>query len=681
MAVLAIFAVLGLLTAACSSGGAQTSPKSTNAATVATSRVATTLPTTTTTSTIDPTTAVHIDVPAANPASRCDVFQPDDCLLPFPSDAFTVNDPTSLVTKRRVSLAAASMPVNAAGVRADPAEWNRQDGFSAGSPIIVHFKDLDPVASKLPVSDNVNASYSVDAPIVMADATDGARLGYWTEMRDGATAGDPVLVIHPSVTLPEGHRIAVGIRRLVAHGGSAVKASAAFAAVRDGVTTDIAGLAERARDLEQVFALLQLEGVRRADLQLAWSFTVASGTNLTGDMLYMRDDAMATINQVSPPFRVLGVDSFSDDRAQPVGVTFRRVVGSFDVPLYLTAEGGPGARLNRGPDGRPARVGTYRADFRCMFAPSLGQDSPARLALYGSGLLGSDELFDSGRVRDMIAEHNFAYCATDWMGLSKNDVDTAAGAFSDISNFASVADRLQQSVINTLFLGRLMRYYSGFGNVTSFQDGDGIRLIDMENVYFDGEGSGAMFGVTTTSISQDWTRGAFTSPALTLADLVTPTGALGGMLAPMSASYPSSVDQQLVVALGEQLVDRAGGAAYAQHMTEAGFENTALHPVLVQEVVGDRSVSNAATEQFARTMKAAVRQPVVVAGRTPALFGFAKAVLPTPNTVLVVWDAGAGGPDAHGAMLSSAVAMSQKSGYFNSPGVIAEVCGDAPCRT
>ncbi len=68
-------------------------------------------------------------------ADRCDVLDQKRCLLPFPSDFFTVADP-STDTGRRVNFAAASMPVNSSGVPVDPTEWNRNDGFSPGTPIM-----------------------------------------------------------------------------------------------------------------------------------------------------------------------------------------------------------------------------------------------------------------------------------------------------------------------------------------------------------------------------------------------------------------------------------------------------------------------------------------------------------------------------------------------------------------
>ena len=65
-------------------------------------------------------------------ADRCELLGQDRCLLPFPSDRFTVPD-ASTDTGRRVAFNLESMPANTAGVHIDPTEWNRSDGFSAGA--------------------------------------------------------------------------------------------------------------------------------------------------------------------------------------------------------------------------------------------------------------------------------------------------------------------------------------------------------------------------------------------------------------------------------------------------------------------------------------------------------------------------------------------------------------------
>src|SRR3954469_3155009 len=87
-----------------------------------------------------PAVAARCSAPPKSPADlgidvsaedRCDPLVPARCLLPFPSDYFTVADRTTK-TKRRVHFVEAALPANASGSHLDAAELNRADGFSPG---------------------------------------------------------------------------------------------------------------------------------------------------------------------------------------------------------------------------------------------------------------------------------------------------------------------------------------------------------------------------------------------------------------------------------------------------------------------------------------------------------------------------------------------------------------------
>ena len=57
-------------------------------------------------------------------------------------------------------------------------------------------------------------------------------------------------------------------------------------------------------------------------------------------------------------------------------------------------------------------------------------------------------------------------------------------------------DRIQQGMLNTLFLGRLMVHLGGFGDAPEFQTIDGANMINTEEAYYDGNGQGAIIGGT-----------------------------------------------------------------------------------------------------------------------------------------------------------------------------------------
>ena len=112
----------------------------------------------------------------------CDPIDPAACLLPFPNDYFTVAD-RSTATGRRVAFSPGEMPRNVAGTPIDPAEWNRNDGFSPGTPILTDVPGVDLTKSKAASAADIGASLDRDAPIVLLDTKTGKRTPYWASTK------------------------------------------------------------------------------------------------------------------------------------------------------------------------------------------------------------------------------------------------------------------------------------------------------------------------------------------------------------------------------------------------------------------------------------------------------------------------------------------------------------------
>jgi hypothetical protein len=88
---------------------------------------------------------------------RCDPLVPERCLLPLPSDHFTVRDRHSR-TGRRIAFVRDALPVNSNGVAMDPSELNTLDGFSPGSAVLVWMPGVDLVRSGAPPLTDIGRS-------------------------------------------------------------------------------------------------------------------------------------------------------------------------------------------------------------------------------------------------------------------------------------------------------------------------------------------------------------------------------------------------------------------------------------------------------------------------------------------------------------------------------------------
>ncbi|MGK5740284.1 hypothetical protein [Micromonospora sp. URMC 103] len=635
----------------------------------------------------------------------CDPIDPTACLLPFPNDYFTVPDPAS-PTGKRVRLAASAMPANAHGTPIDPTEWNRQDGFSPGSPIVVHVPRLDAAATGIAPVTDIGRSLARDAPIVLLNTATGERTPYWAEL-DAHAAGRPdrqVLVIRPAVALAEGTRYVVGLRGMRDGSRRLIPAPAAF---RSYVTGNGLGPRDgRAPQMKRILANLSAAGVKRHDLYLAWDFTVASRHGLTGRMLAIRDGAFARLGAAAPPFTVTQVTDYTPQQDPRIA---RQVTGTVAVPSYLTGAGGPGSRLHYGPAGGdgtartpyalPTPSGaTLRADFVCNIPRSASAAEPAHLSLYGHGLLGKPTEINAGNVKAMSATHRFTFCATSWIGMADADVPYVAGTFDDLSAFPAVVDRLQQSFLNFLFLGRTMVHPRGFAADPAFQDARGRPLVDTAGgLHYDGNSQGGINGGALTAIAQDWTRSVLGVPGMNYSTLLQRSVDFAPFQEIMDASYPDPVDQQLIFALLQMLWDRSEANGYAQHMTDDPLPRTPAHQVLMHVAFGDHQVSPAAAEVEARTIGARLHIPAVADGWSLDVrpyWGIEPIrSYPYTGSAIVIWNSGeaaappatnlapAGpeyGTDPHEFPRAQAGAQQQKATFLLT-GRVVDVCAGKPC--
>ena len=127
-------------------------------------------------------------------------------------------------------------------------------------------------------------------------------------------------------------------------------------------------------------------------------------------------------------------------------------------------------------NGEPIQNGIWPANFDCIIPTPVttGPAGAGRPSLYGHGLFGSAAEVASGPQRQLAQEHGIVFCATDELGLSGADVPLAIFALQELSRFPAIPDRLQQGLLDELYLGRAMISPSGFTTDPAFhQDGTG----------------------------------------------------------------------------------------------------------------------------------------------------------------------------------------------------------------
>ncbi|MAT91196.1 MAG: hypothetical protein CME59_18625 [Halioglobus sp.] len=617
---------------------------------------------------------VSIETPNAD---RCEILDALNCLFPFPSSALTVADPDT-DSGRRVNLAMASMPVNKQGVPVDPAEWNRNDGFSPSQMIVTQVPGLDLEQTGVPPITDLSQSLAADAPVMVIRASTGEQHLVFGEL--DANTDDPdeqTFLIRPMRQFERGERYIVVLRNLRGADGALLEAPEVFRAFRDDILTDNPAIEARRPAMEEIFSLLDEAGVAREELYLAWDFNVASVRNITERILHIRDEAFAWLGDAAPAFTVTEVEDF--DPCDPGGCAdgqdeykSRTIVGTFEVPNFLDSEdGAPGSAFfyDTPNDGLPDRMGgdnMLSANFYCSIARSIAEDfdappkAIARPSLYGHGLLGSgrEALRGTGaNVNIMADDHQMMFCATDWAGFSGEDVGTAITALQDMSFLRPFFDRQQQGLLNFMFLARLLKHEDGLRSDAAFQAG-GQPVFDNTTVFYDGNSQGGILGGALMGVIQDVTRGVLGVPGMNYSLLLRrsidfATYALffsGEGTGEDGGGYPSVKDQTILLSMAQMLWDRAESSGYAYHI-ERPLPGTPSHAVLLQVAYGDHQVSMWAAELMARSIGARLRVPALEAGRHPddnPFVGFeAVPAGDFTGSVLTYWDDGPVGGDAH----------------------------------
>jgi hypothetical protein len=587
------------------------------------------------------------------------------CLLPFPDDYYTVRD-RSTATGRRLNLATAAMPANAAGQHIDAPPYNRNDGFSPGQTIVLKVPGLNTEAAPkrtgaVPIN-HLGRYRKANAPVVVIDAKTGKRWPIWVEV--DSAASDPsrvALLIHPARNFAAGHRYIVALRNLKTATGRTIPAPPGFRYYRDQIFSPERAINRQRGRFSRIFATLHQAGIRRSNLYLAWDFTVASDLNIAGRLLHMRDQAFRQLGDGdlgdrkvrgrAPAFTVAGVQNFTTVQDPRMA---REVTGTFTVPCYLAPDCDVATDsvfdLDKG--GVPVRHGTYQANFDCMIphaAIDAAGASPARASFYGHGLLGSAHEVTDNPQKDLGNRHDFVFCATDELGLSSPDIPHDVGVLMDLGKFPEIADRLQQGLLDELLLGRLMNNPGGFLTHPAFHvsgaDTTSAPVFASGPLYYDGNSQGGIMGGALTAVSPDFTRAALGVPGMDYSVLLTRSVDFDkyANLA-LYPSYPDQLTHPLVLTLIQMLWDRGEGNGYAHRMTTRPLPNTPPHKVLMNVAFGDHQVTTWAADNMARTIGARAHAPVVFRGRWPnvdQLFAIPRIKsYPFTGSAIVYWDSG-----------------------------------------
>lgn len=615
------------------------------------------------------------------PPQDCDDLMPSSCALPWPSNLYLHADP-SRKTGYTLAFGATTLPKDVNDHQMRPDEYRQLDGYSVGTPLLLHWPNLD--ATALPGEASIAASLDPQAKIVLLELDAAGKVARAVPWFAELDANEPVaaqrtLVVHPAEILKPATRYVVGVRGLQTSDGKAIAPSAAFAQLRDGKSAGTANAARQKR-FDELLAVLESQGWPRGQLLLAWDFVTNSHEALHGRMLSMRAQLLAAMGTQGLGMRITEVKQFSEAEDKNIALEFQ---GTFDAPNFLVPHNEYYHRLRIGPDGLPKADGVVQRPFEVRVPRSALKGKPHGLVQYGHGLNGSYKEIEAGYNGDIANSHDLIFYSAYWTGMSEKDVPAILMAILDMSEFPVLPDRLQQGFVELLALQRAMKMQ--FAELPEVKK-HGI-VINKDEMFYSGISQGGIFGGSLAALSTDIARFHLGVPGNNYALLLQRSTDFTGFFGIIAGNFPGSTDQQVLLATIQLLWDQADPVSWYRHISQAPLPGNPPHQVLLAPAKGDYQVAVLANEIAARSGFGFA----LMAGFGKPVFGVQPQAYPHQGSGIVLYDHGNPWPapgnlppakdalgDPHGKPRKLPHHQAQMVHFFRT-GEIKDVCGGDGC--
>ena len=403
--------------------------------------------------------------------------------------------------------------------------------------------------------------------------------------------------------------------------------------------------------MEDLFGTLEDHGVARDDLFLAWDFTVASERNLSERMLHIRDDAFASLDGEAPAVHGHPGRGRRRRARRPPGH------GHVHRPELPDRRRRPGQPVHRRPERPP---GTQRRPHRAVPLHHLALDAAARRhrrTRDRAGGLRARAARQRARGRapatsaTMANEHDFVFCATKWAGMSEDDVANAVSVLQDLSRFPTIADRLQQGILEHAVPRAPHRSTRTASCPTPRSRAPTARPSSTaRELFYDGNSQGGIMGGAATAVAQDWTRAVLGVPGDELQRRCCSAASTGTRTRRSSSPpTPTRIDRTLAHLDRPDAVGPGRGQRVRPAPDRDPYPNTPKHTVLLARRVrrppGRQRRRRGRGPHHRRAGRTGRRSPPAAVPTTPPLWGIpAIGRDPYGGSAIVYWDSGVAAP-------------------------------------
>jgi hypothetical protein len=529
---------------------------------------------------------------------QCNPMGGEGCLLPWPSATYLKAD-TTTVTGFKLDIPVTAMPKNEDGDSVQPDGINRYDGFTLSGPILVAFP-TGVSAQGLPSFKNPDESLAATSPIALIDIDLGVRTPFMAEIDQNVPdVAKRDLIIRPLARLKPNTRYVVAIRKGVhAADGGELPSPPGFEALRDGKSFGHPRFDEIKKRWPAIFDKLSTMGIAKDDLVLAWDFVTASDEFMRSDLTTMRAKALPVIGTTGA-----GLSFVIKETPANLPTTYKRYLGTYKSPDFLTAGETDPSILRRGADGLPENVGLRDAQFAAIIpncVTSGAKPLPRPTVIFGHGLFGSaKEYLDDPFVGQLAEQNCLVIIAGDFIGLTSRQLQLAPLAVNDMNRGRQISEKLAQSVIDFISLENVTRGPMAVSNEFKF---NGQAVIDPLQTYYIGGSLGGIMGNTFMAYDPNIKKGVLAVPGGIWSMLLERSAAWFALLGAAQGSYSDPAVYQLVVAILGFAMEPYDPITTAGHVIKDPLFGQPAKNILMWYTMGDCLVTNISTEIIAREM-------------------------------------------------------------------------------
>ena len=512
----------------------------------------------------------------------CTDVHTESCLLPYPSDRWETDDPTT-ATGVRIEMPPDVLPARIL------------DQFDTGASVKTAFEGADGFSTVTPIFFELPTAISPSSlpadggdAFAVYDITSGERVEIRAEVSlDAGRLGavDRILVAWPSTRFDYGHRfVAVLTDQLRAADGTDLPRAAGL----DRPASEASdGRLDRIRtDLAEVAPELSW-----SSLVSATAFTVRSQANVTDDL-----DRMASVVRAEDhPIRSVRTGpSLLGGAAQ--------VTGQVRVTDFRDSSGAI-------PPGGTGSVGERWIDFVMVMPARPASGAGAPVAIYGHGLSAFKE--SMATVAGLNAAKGIATVGIDIPNHGSRQHE--GGWLFDLAKPATF-DRLLSMPLQGEFdeLSLLMAVKQHFGGLDQMpwtwwngETGDGVADLDTSRIFYEGTSMGGFLGASFVALAPEL-DGAFLQVAGSGILDTLYHSILWLLFSPVEPTGASPGDTQALVGTVSMLLDRAENSNLLDRIKAAGT------PLWLAYARQDGVVPNASSNRMMELLDLPLSGPMVV---------------------------------------------------------------------